>query len=406
MKPSPFLLYIYIYASGLISGPDFRVSWVNKRTGSSETACFIVRNGVTVFRGIVATTGKSRNSRFGKMALFEAFCALFWPPFPETLFLTSCSCGLSQICRRGGRTRNATKQGVSDRFGVFLARRLLLCLPKLRFCGPNLTNFFSASYYFLFSEVRFFGEIGFWGSKTRWGCRTEVIFKRVFLALCRARAQIWRAASARARYFFLGFRVGPTNGLAAAVRRVFASFSVFVADPFSQTSSGPFHTPLFLFRCFSLLFDFFLGLGATPLCTCVFGQLAFNLPFFFRVFLQKHCFPLKKGLFLFISRCLPFVLLGFFHYLCHSLSLYISLSLSFFFFLFFPLLSCLSFYLPWFLAVFCCLVSSFVWFTNKNKYIIWKVYFHQIFLLFWHCFSNPSSYFCLFCFFSWVFGST
>ena len=29
------IIYIYIYAGGLISGPDFRVSWVNKRPGKS-----------------------------------------------------------------------------------------------------------------------------------------------------------------------------------------------------------------------------------------------------------------------------------------------------------------------------------------------------------------------------------
>ena len=89
---SPYI-YIYIYASGVLSGPDFAFyelisgpGRVNKRSGSSETACFIVRNGVTVFRGKSATTGKTRNRPFCKMALFEASCAFFWPPFPEVLF--------------------------------------------------------------------------------------------------------------------------------------------------------------------------------------------------------------------------------------------------------------------------------------------------------------------------------
>ena len=75
-------------------------------------------------------------------------------------------------------------------------------------------------------------------------------------------------------------------------------------------------TPLFLFWCFSLLCAFLL---------------AFN-PSYFLVFLQKHCCPPEKGLFLFISQCLPFFLLGLFHF-SFSLSLSLFISCFVFFFL-------------------------------------------------------------------------
>ena len=36
LGPDKYLTaYIYIYASGVLSGPDFRVLWVNKRPGKS-----------------------------------------------------------------------------------------------------------------------------------------------------------------------------------------------------------------------------------------------------------------------------------------------------------------------------------------------------------------------------------
>ena len=126
-----------MHASGFISGPDFRVyelisgpRRVNKRAGSSETTCFKARNGERFFRAKLRMVRNSRNRTFQRSAIFKAFCALFWPPFLEALFPPWCSSGSSQKCRRGGHTRNSTKQGVSDRFRVFLHLRLLLLLYK------------------------------------------------------------------------------------------------------------------------------------------------------------------------------------------------------------------------------------------------------------------------------------
>ena len=137
-----------------------------------------------------------------------------------------------------------------------------------------------------------------------------------------------------------------------AVRRVFASFRFSFSTPFSQTSSAPLHTPLFLFRCFCLLFALFLGLGAAPHCTCVFwavGLHAFFVGFFL---LQKHCFPPEKGGIL-VHFSVSLFLLGFFHFS-------FSLSLSVLFFVFLPCFLC-CFFLP---CLFC-----FCFMKNSKDYI-------------------------------------
>ena len=114
---------------------------------------------------------------------------------------------------------------------------------------------------------------------------------------------------------------------------------------------------------------FLLQLGSTQRCTCVLGQLALNLSFLFVflfVCLQKHCFPPEKGLFLFISQCLTFFLLGFLHF---SFSFPVSLFLLFIFFV----LPCsfVSFCdLSCFFAVLSCLVSLLLFHDNNNIKIL------------------------------------
>ena len=152
---------------------------------------------------------------------------------------------------------------------------------KASFCGPVLRIIFSVCYYFVRFGVRVFVEIGFQRSKNPWGCRTELVLKRVFFAVCPLRAQIWRAGGARRCRFFswlLGTHQKWACRCGAEGFSVFCGF--FCSTPFSKTSSGPLHIPLFFFGCFSLLVAFFLGLGAMPHCTCVFGQLAFNPSYF------------------------------------------------------------------------------------------------------------------------------
>ena len=167
--------------------------------------------------------------------------------------------------------------------------------------------------YFVFFKVRNFDEIGFMGSKSL-GLQNRGRFERAFFAFCPVRAQICRAVGARACQVFCqswGHRQNWPRSCGAEGFRVFFVF-FFFRPRFRKRPGGPLHTPLFLFRCFSLLFAFFLGLGATQPCTCVFGQLAFIPCVFWGLFTKTLFFPLKKGLFWFVSQCLPFVLLGFF----------------------------------------------------------------------------------------------
>ena len=116
---------------------------------------------------------------------------------------------------------------------------------------------------------------------------------------------------------------------------------------------------------------------------------------FFRVFLQKHCFSPEKGLFWFISRCLPFVLLGFFHV---SLSLSLSLSLSISLLLsYFSLPCCLVFiftFLVFWLFFVVLLLSFYFMKKTTSKYYICKFDFHKLFLCFLICLSQICSYIC------------
>ena len=59
-------------------------------------------------------------------------------------------------------------------------------------CSPFLTQFFSASHKFAFSEVRIFDQIGFGRQKKAWGCRTEEIFKMTFFPFFPAADQFWK----------------------------------------------------------------------------------------------------------------------------------------------------------------------------------------------------------------------
>ena len=145
------------------------------------------------------------------------------------------------------------------------------------------------------------------------------------------------------------------NGLAAAVRRVSASFSFFFWV--SQTSSAPLLTPLFCLGVFCHLFVFFLGLGATPHCTCFLGSWPSRLLFggFLFVFLQKHCFPLAKwGILVHFSVSPVFFSLACFTFPFHSLSLslYFLFHVSCFFSLFFFLVFWLFNFALFFLLVF------------------------------------------------------
>ena len=129
----------------------------------------------------------------------------------------------------------------------------------------------------------------------------------------------------------------------------------FFLTPFSKTSSGPLHIPLFFFGCFFSFVRILLGIGgnaALHICFWAVGLQPFlSFGGFWGLLRKTLFFPLKKGYlgsFLSVSfLCLPFVRPWLLSLLFVTLSL--SLSLSLFFSLF--LLSCFS--LP------CCLVFIF-----------------------------------------------
>ena len=224
-------------------------------------------------------------------------------------------------------------------------------------------------------------KLGFKGQKKPWGCRTELVLKRVFFAVCPLRAQISRAGGAR-RCRFFPWISGPSQkwprGCGAEGFSVF--FGFFVDPVFANLKWSSSHPPLFLW-VFSFLFAFFLGMGVTPHCTCVFGQLAFNPSYYFFVFwglLTKALFfSLKKGYFgSFLSASLSFSLASFTS-LCHTLSLSLSFSLL--------LLSCflsflvvLSLFLPsLFFVVFSCLAFFRFCFMKRTTTNITFESFHS-----------------------------
>ena len=156
-------------------------------------------------------------------------------------------------------------------------------------------NFFCVS---LFSTFRssIFWRNWVWGSKKKRGCRTEVVFRSVFFALCRARARKFDARWAHGRVSFsVGFGVVGKNGLAAAVRRVFRVFSaLFVRPLFRKLQVVLLFTPpsfclgVFLF-CSHSSWDW----GQRRIARVFLGSWPSTLLFvfcFLGSFYQKHCF--------------------------------------------------------------------------------------------------------------------
>ena len=213
------------------------------------------------------------------------------------------------------------------------------------FCFENK---FCGSHKFVFSEVQIFDQIGFGRQKMAWGCRTEVVLKMIFFPFFPGEDQFVKFL-VRGRVAFW-IRVGPvaTNGLAAAVRRVFRVFRGSSFDTvFANLKGDLLKLPSLLFVFYSFL-HFLLGFGVNATLHVCFGAVGPKRFFSFCFcvsFLQNHWKTPEKGLFLFISLCLPFFLLGFIHFSFSlspfSLSLSFSFSLSLSLNLF--LVSCFSF---------------------------------------------------------------
>ena len=176
------------------------------------------------------------------------------------------------------------------------------------------------------------------------------------------------------------------NGLAAAVRRVFAIFAgLFFRYRFREFEDDLFKLPSF--SCRVLLLSAF---SSTQPCTCVLGQLALNPSF-----LPSYTSTVSpwKRVFLFISLCLPSPWASFTSPF-HTLSLSLSLSCLFLCScLYLPSLLFCFFNLPCFWLFFLALFLCFCFMKRTtSKYYMWKVSFHQIFLFlggFLFCFVIP-----------------
>ena len=304
------------------------------------------------------------------MDLFFPFCAFFLATLPGSPFFVNFGLLSSAKTSVEVDTRETLQnKGFWSHFASLYLFDPFWSFEKASFCGPVLRIIFSVCYYFVRFDVRVFVEIGFQWSKNPWGCRTELVLKRVFFAVCPLRAQIWRAGGARRCLFFswlLGAHQKWACRCGAEGFSVFCGFFLF--DPvFENLKWSSSHPPLFLWVFFSFG-CILLGIGGNAALHLCFWAVGLQPFFFFWGLLRKALFfPLKKGYlgsFLSVSLlCLPFVLLGFFHFsLSLSFSFSLSLSLSFFllYCFFVPFLVVLFLFLPsLFFGVFSCLVLRF-----------------------------------------------
>ena len=255
------------------------------------------------------------------------------------------------------------------------------CTTFLRMIFGGLTNL-------IFSEVQIFDQIGFGRQKTAWGSRTEVVLKMTFFPLFPGGGQFVKflARFRRAALSRFGFESGRCQKSACGCGADgFSEFSgALLSTPFLRIWKGIFWNFSLFFSCFALFCVFILNLGRRDPARV--GQLALNLSFLFVflfVCLQNAVVPPEKGLFLFISPCFLFFLLGFIHF---SFSLSVSLSLSIYIFLvFFPsLFFCFILWPYLFFFVFFCLVSLLSFHDNNNiKILDVKGFFSSIISVFW-----------------------
>ena len=276
---------------------------------------------------------------FRKSSFFAVFEVVFCRPEKFSFFARVSGLGSSRRSPRGTRTRSTWKQGVSEQFSVVVPRSLALdslyrldaAQIFLRIIFGGLTNLF-------FSEVRILTKLGLEGKKRLGAAELRTFWKWHFSHFSRAGTNLWnfwRVFGAQLCRGLGSSRAVARNLFAAAVRMVFPSFpGLFFRHRFANLKRDLLKIPSLLFVFCSFL-RFLLEFGSTQPCMCVLGQLAIIFFFFLFLFvcLQKHCFfPMKKGLFLFISLCLPFLSPWLHSLLIFTLCLSLSLSLSLVFF--------------------------------------------------------------------------
>ena len=126
-------IYIYIYATGFICGPPKRVSSVHLRPPKRSFAAPPFRNhcfcsAKSVFCGFRKSSFLTVFGFFGffKNAILEVVEVVFCGPKKFSFFARVSGLGSSRHSPRGSRTRNTSKQGVSEQFCVVVPRSLAL----------------------------------------------------------------------------------------------------------------------------------------------------------------------------------------------------------------------------------------------------------------------------------------
>ena len=166
-------------------------------------------------------------------------------------------------------------------------------LKRLDFADLFEDNFFCVLPFCIFRSSKF------WRKKALGIAEPSSFWKRHLSHFFGARANLTRSGRAGVSGFLSELGSLPKMALQLRCVGFLRLLGFFCSAPISQASSAPLHTPLFLFRCFCLLFAFSLELGTAPHCTCVFlGSWPSRLFFggLFLSFYKKHCFfPWEGG---------------------------------------------------------------------------------------------------------------
>ena len=258
-------------------------------------------------------------------------------------------------------------------FRVSVPLRSLLAFRKgFILWTPLEDNFFRL---LLFCTVRCSNFCRNWVSKVKkpLGLQNRGRFqKAIFRNVSAARANLARGGCAAVSFFSVDF--GSLPKMSSRLRRVFPSFAVFYVRPrFRKPQVVLFTSPSFSLGVFLFWLHSSWDWGQCRIAVVFLGSWPSTLLIFWGLLRKALFFPLKKGYlgsFLSVSLlCLPFVLLGFFHFsLSLSLSLYLSFFLLYCFFFFLVVL--FYFYLPCFIAVISCLVASFLFHEKNNINIL------------------------------------
>ena len=275
------LLHIYIYATGLICGPPFRVSWVNLRPEELICGPPLPESTVFVIQQMVVF-------RFSYLFFLQK-CHL-GGHFARFLWLGKI-CFFSRLWRlgswrrtpRGRRTRNASKQGVSEQFGVFVRSTRFGHVAPPWFC-TIFENNSCGSYKCVFSEVRIFDQIGFGRQTNGLGLQSWGRFEDDVFHIFSRGGPICDIFGARVCCILVSSRARCQEWPCGCGAEGLCDFSgVVLSTPCSRIWRRSLETPLLFFSCFTLLCVFFLGLGSTQPCMCVLGKF-FLSPFVFLFF--------------------------------------------------------------------------------------------------------------------------